>query len=331
MAEVLAPGDPRIPRRRAGALGLAVDGDRRRPLWVEGRVEALGLPAIGIVGTRRPSAHGLAVARQLATVCVQGGWAVVSGMALGIDAAAHEAALAARGVTIGVLPSPAPLGLRQGARPLAARLLQLGALVSDRAIGTPAAAWSFAERNSLLAALCDGVIVVEAPVGSGALLTAEAAADQGTPLAFASAPFGSERAAGGLAWLAGLEPCLPWGDRRQAPTLLAGPGDLGAWLSVCALSVRADSGFAAGQGDAQMPLGHSSGLGLPPGGLRSRLLGAIAASGAAGVVDGDLAAVAGDEGAALAAALALLARQGLAEQRGGRWRAIGGAVLGSSP
>ncbi|MFM7825736.1 MAG: DNA-processing protein DprA, partial [Candidatus Limnocylindrus sp.] len=107
MRKVL-PGDAVIPSRRQAPLGLNPDSDRRRPLWVHGDPSVLRLPAIGIVGTRQPSAHGLAATRAIAATCVAEGWLVVSGAARGIDEAAHAAALSAGGRTIGVLPSPAP-------------------------------------------------------------------------------------------------------------------------------------------------------------------------------------------------------------------------------
>ena len=94
-AVTLLPGDLRIPERRSEALGLAPDADRRRPLWALGRVEVLGKPSIGIVGTRRPSHHGAAAARRIAFEVARAGWCVVSGLALGIDEAAHSAAVEA--------------------------------------------------------------------------------------------------------------------------------------------------------------------------------------------------------------------------------------------
>lgn len=315
--EILSPGDPRIPARRAHRLGLAPDADRREPLWTEGNVRALLLPAVGIVGTRKPTAHGLAVARTLARASAERGWAVVSGMALGIDESAHWAALSAGGVTIGVLPSPAPTGLRHGARTLAAALLREGLLISDRPVGTPAAAWSFARRNALLAALCDGVIVAEAPERSGALLTAMAASDLGIPVAIASAPFGAGHAAGGMAWVAGPPESSVRIAQHEPATLLASTDDLLDWLAVCAVSLRADDRPAAPdvRPTAGLPVTMRSG------GARERLLRTIQRAGAAGLAEGDLLSAVDGVGGVLAAALTLLAQDGLIEQVAGRWKA----------
>ena len=318
----LLPGDAAIPVRRQVRLGLNPDRDRRRPLWLEGDLSVLRLPAIGIVGTRQPSAHGLAVARAVAAACVTEGWVVVSGVARGIDEAAHEAALRAGGRTIGVLPSPAPEGLRQGARGLGRRMTTTGALLSDRPPGTPPAAWSFVSRNSLLAALCDGLIVIEAPEGSGALITAEAATELGIPLAFVTAPFGAKSAAGGLSWLArAVEPTLLPPD-VPPPQLLIDEQGLRAWLRVCAASLREDATVRAPDaGPIATP--------PPPDGLRGLILQALGRAGAAGLTEGDLLGVSEGVEAALPTALTLLALQGLAEQRGGRWRVSEGAVLRS--
>lgn len=221
-AITLHPGDPRIPERRSEALGLAPDADRRRPLWALGRVEVLGRPSIGIVGTRRPSPHGAVAARRIAFEVARSGWCVVSGLALGIDEAAHLAAVEAGGETIAVLPSPAPLGLRYGARRLAEQIQQAGLLLSDRPVGTPPAAWSFAARNHLLAALCDGLIVVEAPEGSGALITAESAVGLGLPVAVVSAPYGAESAEGGLRWLQRAQELSLRLTEERSPALISG-------------------------------------------------------------------------------------------------------------
>jgi len=325
-AVTLLPGDPRIPHRRSEALGLDPDADRRRPLWTLGRVEVLGSPSIGIVGTRRPSPHGAAAARRIAFEVARSGWCVISGLALGIDEVAHLAAVEAGGATIAVLPSPAPLGLRYGARRLAEQIQQVGLLLSDRPIGTPPAAWSFAARNHLLAALCDGLIVVEAPEGSGALITAESAAGLGLPVAIVSAPYGAESAEGGLRWLQRAQELSLRLTEEHAPVLIAGESDLRAWLTVCALSLHGR--FGASHDTPQAVAGTAD---VQVSGLQREILQKLDAAGAEGVVEGDLSDLAMESPGALVAALTLLSLRGLVEQRGGRWRRVLGAVLRSRP
>lgn len=322
----LLPGDPRIPERRGGPLGLAPDVDRRRPLWVHGRVEVLQGPAIGIVGTRRPSSHGAAAARRIAFDVARAGWCVVSGLALGIDEAAHSAAIEAGGETIAVLPSPAPLGLRHGARRLAEQIQRVGLLLSDRPVGTPPAAWNFAARNHLLAALCDGLIVVEAPEESGALMTADSAAGFGLPVAMVSAPYGAETAAGGLRWLQRARDVSLRLTEERLPVLISGGPDLHAWLAVCALSLQNLGGAPYG-----LPgkVSDFSAAGVT--GLQREILERVEVSGAEGVVEGDFHDLSRGLPGALVAALTLLSAHGLIEQRGGRWRRVLGAVLRSRP
>jgi len=323
---MLYPGDPRIPERRSEVLGLAPDADRRRPLWAQGRVEVLQRPAIGIVGTRRPSPHGAAAARRIAFEVARAGWCVVSGLALGIDETAHLAAVEAGGETIAVLPSPAPVGLRYGARRLAEQIQQAGLLVSDRPIGTPPAAWSFAARNHLLAALCDGLIVVEAPEGSGALITAESAAGFGLPVAMVSAPYGAETAAGGLRWLQRSKDLSLHLTEERSPVLISGDSDLHAWLTVCALSLQAHFGELHGASRGNLPISQ-----VEASGLQRQILQRLDAAGAEGAVEGDLGDLTQELPGALVAALTLLSLRGLIEQRGGRWRRVLGAVLRSRP
>ena len=323
---MLNPGDPRIPERRSEPLGLAPDADRRRPLWAQGRVEVLGRPSIGIVGTRRPSTHGISAARRIAFEVARSGWCVVSGLALGIDEVAHLAAVEAGGETIAVLPSPAPLGLRYGARRLAEQIQQAGLLLSDRPVGTPPAAWSFAARNHLLAALCDGLIVVEAPEGSGALITAESAAGLGLPIAIVSAPYGAATAEGGLRWLQRAQELSLRLTEERSPVLISGEADLHAWLAVCALSLRGH--FAA---PLEVASAVTSAVGGEASGLQREILQRVDATGAEGVVEGDLSDLSRELPGALVAALTLLSLRGLIEQRGGRWRRVLGAVLRSRP
>ncbi len=325
-AVTLRPGDPRVPDRRSEPLGLAPDADRRRSLWALGRVEVLERPSIGIVGTRRPSPHGMAAARRIAFEVARSGWCVVSGLALGIDEVAHKAAVEAGGETIAVLPSPAPLGLRYGARRLAEQIQQVGLLLSDRPVGTPPAAWSFAARNHLLAALCDGLIVVEAPEGSGALITAESAVGIGLPVAVVSAPYGAETAEGGLRWLQRAQELSLRLTEEPSPVLISGSADLHAWLTVCALSLQGHGGLLH-----ELPTPSTALPGEFPPGLQRDLLQRLDAAGAEGVVEGDLSDLAGELPGALVAALTLLSLRGLIEQRGGRWRRVLGAVLRSRP
>jgi DNA processing protein len=286
----------------------------------------LGRPSIGIVGTRRPSPHGAAAARRIAFEVARSGWCVVSGLALGIDEVAHLAAVEAGGETIAVLPSPAPLGLRYGARRLAEQIQEAGLLLSDRPVGTPPAAWSFAARNHLLAALCDGLIVVEAPEGSGALITAESAAGLGLPVAVVSAPYGAESAEGGLRWLQrGQELSLRLME-EGSPVLISGEADLRAWLTVCALSLHGQLGDSHGA-----PHAVAGATDAETSGLQREILQRMDAAGAEGVVEGDLSDLAMESPGALVAALTLLSLRGLVEQRGGRWRRVLGAVLRSRP
>jgi DNA protecting protein DprA len=268
----------------------------------------------------------MAAARRIAFEVARSGWCVVSGLALGIDEVAHKAAVEAGGETIAVLPSPAPLGLRYGARRLAEQIQQVGLLLSDRPVGTPPAAWSFAARNHLLAALCDGLIVVEAPEGSGALITAESAAGIGLPVAVVSAPYGAETAEGGLRWLQRAQELSLRLTEERSPVLISGSADLHAWLTVCALSLQGHGGLLHELSTPSTALPGE----FPPG-LQRDLLQRLDAAGAEGVVEGDLSDLAGELPGALVAALTLLSLRGLIEQRGGRWRRVLGAVLRSRP
>jgi len=145
-------------------------------LNVRGRWPPPRGPRVAIVGSRRPSPYGEAVAERLATDLAAAGAIVVSGLALGVDAAAHEGALAAGGCTIAVLGTGVDIVYPRTNAELAARILENGgALVSQFADGTPPQRANFPRRNWTIAALSDVVVVVEAAEGSGALITAEAA------------------------------------------------------------------------------------------------------------------------------------------------------------
>ena len=139
--------------------------------------------AVAIVGTRRASGYGLSVATEVADELGRAGVVVVSGLALGIDGAAHRASVAASAPGIAVLPSPLNRIYPPRHRSLARDLLRAGgALVSEVAIGAPVGRPDFARRNRIIAGLSEAVVVVEAPDRSGALLTAAAAITIGREL-----------------------------------------------------------------------------------------------------------------------------------------------------
>ena len=136
-------------------------------------------PAIGVVGTRKATAYGLGVASRLGGQIARCGGVVVSGMARGIDAMAMTGALQAEGCVIGVLGCGADVVYPASNRELFREMERWGCLISEFAPGTPPSKWNFPRRNRIISGLSDGVLVVEAPSKSGALITARLAADQG--------------------------------------------------------------------------------------------------------------------------------------------------------
>lgn len=148
-------------------------------LFVVGDAALLLRPQVAIVGARRASPGGLANARAFARTLGQAGLLVTSGMADGIDGAAHEAALDAGLPTVAVVGTGADRVYPRKHHALARRIAEAGALVSEFPPGTPARADHFPRRNRLLAGLSLGTLVVEAGLQSGSLITARLAAEQG--------------------------------------------------------------------------------------------------------------------------------------------------------
>jgi DNA processing protein len=147
-------------------------------LHVRGRWPPPDGPRVALVGSRRPSPYGEAVAEQLGMELARAGVVVVSGLALGIDAAAHRGALNGGGVTVAVMGTGVDLIYPASNSRLAEDILAGGgALVSQFPDGTAPRRHNFPARNHTMAALADGVVVVEAAQASGALITAEAALD----------------------------------------------------------------------------------------------------------------------------------------------------------
>jgi DNA processing protein len=152
-------------------------------LWLRGCVPADGVRAVAVVGARAASGAGCARARTIAEELARNGVVVISGGALGIDAAAHEGALAAAAVpTFAVLGCGVDVTYPDRHGPLFARIVATGGLLSEYAPGTPPRAGQFPARNRIIAALADAVIVVEAAYRSGALITAALARSLGRPV-----------------------------------------------------------------------------------------------------------------------------------------------------
>lgn len=157
-------------------LALLTLDPRPPTLFVVGDQAVFEQRAVAIVGTRRASGYGMSVATDVAEELARAGVVIVSGLALGIDGAAHRAAVAADAPTIAVLPSPIDRIYPPRHRSLARELLRAGgALVSEIAIGAAIGRPDFARRNRIIAGLAEAVVVVEAPDRSGALMTAAAA------------------------------------------------------------------------------------------------------------------------------------------------------------
>jgi len=136
-------------------------------------------PVIGVVGTRQASAYGLSTAKRMGYRIARCGGIVVSGMAKGIDAMAMSGALAAGAKTVGVLGCGADIVYPLSNRELFRDVEDYGCILSEFAPGTEPSKWSFPRRNRIISGLSNGVLVVEAPEKSGALITAHLAAEQG--------------------------------------------------------------------------------------------------------------------------------------------------------
>jgi DNA processing protein len=186
--EVLTLTDPGYPER------LAEIPDPPPALFVEGALPAGA--TVALVGSRRATATGIEAARALGRSLGERGVCVVSGLALGVDAAAHEGALEVGGPTVGVLGCGVDIVYPRRNWRLFERVLEGGALVSEYSPGEPPLRWRFPARNRIIAGLCDAVVIVEAPEKSGALITARHAAEAGRDVWAVPGPLGSLQSRG---------------------------------------------------------------------------------------------------------------------------------------
>jgi DNA processing protein len=169
---VLCLQDPRYPPL------LKEIADPPLVLYVYGDVQLLSLPQLAIVGSRNPSPLGQQTAARFARALATEGLVITSGLALGIDGACHQATLAAQGKTIAVMGTGLNQIYPQAHRGLAEKLMQQGAIISELPLNTPPSPWNFPRRNRIISGLSLGVLVVEAALRSGSLITARCAVEQ---------------------------------------------------------------------------------------------------------------------------------------------------------
>ena len=169
---MIRPGDPEWPPR------LRELGPHRPPAALHAQGGPLpDLPAVAVVGTRRPTGAGIEAAERIARGLAEAGWVVVSGLAVGIDAAAHRAALDAGGTTVAVLGCGLDVAYPARNLGLRRRIAERGTLLTEYPLGMPPARHHFPERNRIIAGLCLGAVVIEGSLASGAMVTARLALD----------------------------------------------------------------------------------------------------------------------------------------------------------
>ncbi|HEX5067176.1 MAG TPA: DNA-processing protein DprA [Myxococcota bacterium] len=238
-------------------------------LAVRGDAALLGRRAVAIVGARAASAYGRAAARRLAAELAGAGLVVVSGLARGIDAAAHEGALEAGGATVAVLACGVEQVYPPEHRGLAERIAASGALVSELPPGTPPRAAHFPLRNRLISGLSEALVVVEARLKSGSLHTVRHAFDQGIDVLAVPGPVDAPASEGPNRLLRdGAAPAL---DASDVLAALAGPPRAPA-AAPRALDAELEALLAALQREPATRDGLSRRLGVAPQALAAPLL-----------------------------------------------------------
>jgi len=171
--DVLVLGDARYP------AALLQTADPPLLLHLRGRVDLLAAPSLAIVGSRGATPQGLANARDFARQLSEQGLTIVSGLAVGIDAAAHEGALAGRGSTVAFVGTGLDQAYPRPNAALTARIAREGLVASEFSLGTPPLPTNFPRRNRLIAGTTRGTLVIEAALQSGSLITARLASEAG--------------------------------------------------------------------------------------------------------------------------------------------------------
>ncbi len=223
--ELLTREDPRFPGR------LAQLSDAPVVLYYKGNLPKVDeLPVIAVVGTRKASLYGIQTARRMGYQIAACGGTVVSGVAAGIDAAAMVGALTQGATVLGVLGCGLDVVYPRSNRELYESVIRGGCLISEFPPGTPPRGWNFPRRNRIMSGLSCGVLVVEAPEKSGALITARLALDQGRDVFVVPSNVDVESGAGsnGLLREGALAVCSGWDvmqEYRQRFADLVRPGD----------------------------------------------------------------------------------------------------------
>lgn len=207
-SEAYGRADAFITRAAARGLELVTETDGDYPaalrdlqeppavLWRWGSLDLLRDPIVAVVGTRRATAYGQRMTREIVGALARAGATIVSGMALGIDATAHKAALDAGGGTVAVLGTGADVAYPRGHVALHRQIGARGLVLSELPPGARSHRGSFPKRNRIIAALAKLTIVVEAPLLSGALITARHALDLGRDVAAVPGPIDSPQSQG---------------------------------------------------------------------------------------------------------------------------------------
>jgi DNA processing protein len=233
--EVGVPAGERRRQLQAAGIRVVLQGDPEYPghlaelpdapdlLFVRGSLSPQ--PGVAIVGTRRCTSYGRRIADDYGRAVAGAGWPVISGLARGIDGAAHRGTVAAGGIGVAVLGSGIDVMYPREHATLAERLLHGGgAVISESPPGTPPEAWRFPPRNRIISGLAAAVVVVEATVKGGALITAETALRQGRQVFAVPGDISRASSAGcNLLIRDGAFPVLDPGDLIESLELVLGP------------------------------------------------------------------------------------------------------------